>query len=365
VKIGVLVPTLVRRGGVPRVAIEETKGLRKLGYDTVCYSFVGKKKLWEIFADTPITLYPNIPLPVLRQSLNCWFSWHIPPKINVHVAICHDAATLPVGHYLKKKREVKYVPYMHDVFGYAHPLAYFSSFRHRFFRPIERKMEMEHLSLADLLIVNSSFMIKQLLDVHPDLNVKTKILHPATHLPKPLSIKREDFILFAARLHRGKRIEFLLDVIAQIPDAKLIIAGTPTPHIPIFLRKIKQLNLKNRVQIISPVSEKRLSQLYWRARLFVHTNEESFGMPALEALAHGCPIIHPYPSGIWDLAQDGIHGFKIDKNDSQDFINKIGKLLYDERLAEKMGKDGAKLAREHTWETHNRKLEIYLNELLI
>lgn len=362
-KIGVLVPTLVRRGGVPRVAIEETKGLIKLGYNAVCYSFVGKRKLWEIFADTPITLYPNIPFPFLKQSLNCWLAWHISPKVDADVAVCHDAATLPIGYNLKKKRGIKYVPYMHDIFGYAHPLAYFSYFRHRFFRSVEAKMEMEHLSYADLLIVNSSFMIKQLLDIHSRLDVKTRILHPAVYLPKPLGIKRENFVLAATRLHRGKRLEFLLEVFAQIPEAKLVIAGTPTPHIPIFLRKIKQLNLTNRVQIISPVSEKQLGQLYWKARLFVHANEESFGMPALEALAHGCPIIHPYPSGIWDLAEDGVHGFKVDKNDTQDFINRVSQLLHDDQLAKKIGENGIQLAKENTWENHNKKLEEYLKEL--
>lgn len=361
-QVHVVVPTLIRRGGVPRTAIEETKGLRKRGHKAVCYSFTGNRNLWEIFEDTPIELYPDIPFPFMRQSLNCWIAWHIPNRIKTDVVICHDAAALPIGYDLKKKG-AKYVPYMHDIFGYAHPLAISSTFRHLFFRPIEAKMELEHLSAADLMIVNSSYMIKQLREVHPNLKVKTEIIHPSVYLPEPSDIKREDFILALTRIHLGKRIEFLLDVISQIPDAKMIIAGTPTPHLPIIVNRIRELNLSKRVKLFSPVSEKQLSQLYQSARLFVHANEESFGMPALEALAHGCPIIHPYPSGIWDIAEDGVHGFKVDKDDPQDFINKITRLKDDEGLARSMGENGVKQAKKYTWEYHNDKLEQCIREL--
>lgn len=362
-RVHVLVPTLIRRGGVPRTAIEETKGLRRLGHEAVCYSFTGRRGMWEIFEDTPIELYPNIPFPFLRQSLNCWIAWRIPHPIDADAVVCHDAATLPVGYGLKGKGRVRYVPYMHDIFGYAHPLALSSTFRHVFFRPVEARMEMEHLSKADLLIVNSSYMIQQLLEVHPTLDVDTKILHPSVHPPPPSKVEREDFVLVVTRIHRGKRLEFLLDVIAQMPDMRVVIAGTPTPHLPIIMRRIRDLNLTERVQIFSPVSERQLSQLYRRARVFVHANEESFGMPALEALAHGCPIVHPYPSGIWDLAEDGVHGFKVDQEDPQDFTERIGRLMDDERLAERMGRNGVRLAMKYSWEYHNKKLEAYLMEL--
>jgi len=124
-RIAVLVPTLVRRGGVPRVAIEETKGLRKLGYSVTCYSFVGKKGLWKIFADVPVRFYPNVPFPFLRQSLNCWLSCHIPPKIAADIVVCHAAAALPAGCYLKKKHGARCIAFMHDLLRYAHPFLLF------------------------------------------------------------------------------------------------------------------------------------------------------------------------------------------------------------------------------------------------
>ena len=86
-------------------------------------------------------------------------------------------------------------------------------------------------------------------------------------------------------------------------------------------------------------------------------------MPALEALAHGCPIIHPYPSGIWDLAQDCVHGFKVKHDEPQDFINRLDQLVHDDELARKMGERGIELARRNTWRKHNQKLEAGLKEL--
>lgn len=362
-KVNVLVPSLIRIGGVPRTAIEETKGLNRLGHKTVCYSFIGNKGAWEIFDDVPIELYPNIHFPLFRQSFNPWLAWRIHHQINADVVVCHDAATFPVGCRLQEKKGIKYVPYVHDLFGYAHPLALSSTFRHKFFRHIEIKMQMEHLSKADLIIFNSSHMIKQVLEFHPILNDNYKILNPAVHPIPSSNVKREDFILVVTRIHRGKRLEFLIDVISKIPDIKLVIAGTPTHHLSIIQKKISELNLTKRVKLFSPVSEMQLRLLYLKARVFVHANLESFGMPALEALAHGCPIIHPYPSGIWDLAEDGIHGYKVRQGNSDDFIEKIQRLMSDFQLAEKMGEHGIKLAERNSWEIHNKKLESYLLDL--
>ncbi len=363
--IEIITANLGRIGGEQRVAIEEIKGLRNRGYNVRGYSFLGSKNFW-ILKGIPHILYPNLKLPLLKQSFNCWLSWYIPSKINGDLLICHGDATFPLGHKLKKQsKTIKYIPYFHTLYGFAHPLSLFQPLRQFSFRNYEKNMIMKYIKNADHIITNSTFMTELLLDAHPNVNAEITVIHPGISKPKKNNLiqQRKEFGLTLTRIHRGKRLEFLLEVLNEIPDIKWIIAGAITPHIKHIQQKILDLKLEKRVKIISSVTETQLEQLYNNASIFVHANEETFGMPALEALVHGCPIIHPYPSGVWDIAQDGKHGYQVERDNLEDFINKTNKLLNDPRRRARMGENGKALINKVSWNVHLDALEKLVNSV--
>ncbi len=107
----------------------------------------------------------------------------------------------------------------------------------------------------------------------------------------------DDYVLFIGNRKKHKNLKNLIlafDKIKHKIDVKLVIAGSKDnknieDEIDII---IKNLNLKNRIiEILSP-SDDELINLYQHAKLFVFPSLfEGFGLPPLEAIALGCPVI--------------------------------------------------------------------------
>ncbi|GFP19776.1 hypothetical protein HKBW3S03_01280 [Candidatus Hakubella thermalkaliphila] len=139
---------------------------------------------------------------------------------------------------------------------------------------------------------------------------------------------------------------------------KLVVAGQwLSPR----LRKAFEQNLTKRgfhrqVEVIGPVSQKKLIELYLRARVLVHPFREAFGMTVLEAAGCGCPFLVAEGSGVCDLFEHGKEGFFVEENDIDTWARNVGKLAADERLAWAMGQSAWEVARQHTWRDHTLQL---------
>jgi len=83
---------------------------------------------------------------------------------------------------------------------------------------------------------------------------------------------------------------------------------------------------------------------------------DSFGMMALEAAGHGCPIIIPWGSGVTELLQHGVHGLFPEEGKMSEFVASAETLIADESLAWSMGKEAWDIARQYSWENHAKNL---------
>jgi D-inositol-3-phosphate glycosyltransferase len=77
---------------------------------------------------------------------------------------------------------------------------------------------------------------------------------------------------------------------------------------------------------------------------------ESFGMVALEAMACGTPVVASQVGGLAFLVQDGVTGFTVPAEDHDALCEKLGLLLEDDALREKMGRAAAEYAKGYDWE---------------
>lgn len=90
-------------------------------------------------------------------------------------------------------------------------------------------------------------------------------------------------------------------------DVMLILVGpafTPSER-----RLVDELGLEHRVQVLSRVSDSELSNLYARARLLLFPSlYEGFGWPPLEAMQHGCPVVHSETPALMEtIGESGLH----------------------------------------------------------
>ena len=88
---------------------------------------------------------------------------------------------------------------------------------------------------------------------------------------------------------------------------------------------------------------------------------ETFGLVALEGMAHGLPVVACDVGGLPELVEDGISGYLVPVGDVERLTDRVQRLLEDADLRKRMGAAGReRAARLFAPETHRRKmLEIY------
>lgn len=99
---------------------------------------------------------------------------------------------------------------------------------------------------------------------------------------------RDPYFLYVGNAYPHKNLETLLTAFRNITNAKLVLVGNDD----FFYRRIKKENTSDSVIFFGPADENQLGSLYQHAIALVFPSlMEGFGLPAVEALSLGCPVI--------------------------------------------------------------------------
>jgi glycosyltransferase involved in cell wall biosynthesis len=176
------------------------------------------------------------------------------------------------------------------------------------------------------------------------------------------------FILFVGTLEKRKNVPILLKSFYKLKKSKLnhklvIVGGKGWKYTRIF-DLIEGLNLENDVIFTDYVSDEYLVKLYNEADLFVYPSlYEGFGLPPLEAMACGCPVITSNTSSLPEVVGDA--GVMVDPNDIDSLTESMIKILTDNEYREEMGRKSLERAHmfswkktaEETWDVYKEVLE--------
>jgi glycosyltransferase involved in cell wall biosynthesis len=176
------------------------------------------------------------------------------------------------------------------------------------------------------------------------------------------------FILFVGTLEKRKNVPILLKSFYKLKKSKLnhklvIVGGKGWKYTRIF-DLIEGLNLENDVIFTDYVSDEYLVKLYNAADLFVYPSlYEGFGLPPLEAMACGCPVITSNTSSLPEVVGDA--GVMVDPNDIDSLTESMIKILTDNEYREEMGRKSLERAHmfswkktaEETWDVYKEVLE--------
>jgi len=138
----------------------------------------------------------------------------------------------------------------------------------------------------------------------------------------------------------------------KLTNLKLLKAGNPQYQRDRkrLLNLIKQLGLQEEIIFLDYVPEEDLLGLYNIAELFVFPSfYEGFGLPALEAMACGTPLITSNTSSLPEVVGDA--GVMVDPKNVSDLAEAMYKVLKSEELRKKMISKGLKRASLFSWET--------------
>lgn len=374
-KIGVLIDQL-SLGGVTKIASEEVRYLKKLGYkvDLLVLLRTKQKKFINLI-DSEIKIkflsdkFPKIFRRYFKFPFFYYFSsFHITSPFVINRAIRKNDYDLIIAHGtytclsaigLFKKVKVPFIAYIWDPVSYILRRVY-SNTRLRFFFPILKPIAY----FVDNIIVKNSIATVTGSEVHYknlksfDEN-KIFIVYPGCKEINNYNNNKEKFILSVTRWDFGKKPEFLLEVMKRLKNEyNLIVAGgwLRDKQKSKFEKAIITENLSNKVKVLGYVSNNKLERLFSKAKVLIYPNFEAFGLTGLEAASFGCPIIFPKGSGVTDLYEHGKQGFFPEEGNVDEFVKYLNIILYDDDLALEMGKSAFKIAKNYTFYEHAKNL---------
>jgi glycosyltransferase involved in cell wall biosynthesis len=140
---------------------------------------------------------------------------------------------------------------------------------------------------------------------------------------------------------------------------QLVIAGLTQDAKRRFDAIVGELYLQKQVILLGFVSERQLSGLYKAADVFVYPSlYEGFGIPILEAMEHGTPVVTSSTSSIPEVA--GKAALFVDPNNPEEIAHAVLRIITDAELRNRIIENGFEQANRFSWEkTAQQMMEIY------
>ena len=269
----------------------------------------------------------------------------------------------------------KQIVTIHDILYESHPQFFSKTFIAR-----SRILIRNSAHKASKILTDSVFSKSQLIEIYKIPEQKIEIIYGGAdrEIFNPRNKKNaienifkkykiRNFILNVGRLEPRKNQITLVKSYHELLktydiEEKLVIIGPKDYNFSPIYRYIFENNLVNHVYIFNTIGDQELPFFYKAATLFVYPSyAEGFGLPILEAMACGIPVIGSNTSSIPEVVGDC--GILIDPHKMEDLTNAIKKLIDSPSLKAKQSEKAIERSKNFTWKNAALKtLKIY-NEL--
>jgi len=202
---------------------------------------------------------------------------------------------------------------------------------------------------SDLIITVSAFTADQ---VHSLLGVereRIRVVHHGVRPPPALApVEREKMILFTGAIQRRKNVLRLIEAFERVapPDWSLVLAGSAGFGAEEIAQRAQG---QHRITSTGYVSDVELESLYCRATAFAFPSlDEGFGMPVLDAMARGLPVLTSNRSALPEVAGDA--ALLVDPLEVESIAAGLRKLIEEPALRTELSRQGMERAKQFSWE---------------
>ncbi len=232
----------------------------------------------------------------------------------------------------------------HDLFVMSHDYSTLE-FRARF------TAQARHAAAnADRIIAVSRFTageVERLLDVDPR---RIRVVPHGVRLPPSVSRLRDQVVLTVGSIQKRKNSTRLVHAFAALPPGwRLVLAGGRGYGAEETLREIENSPRRADIEVTGHVTAARLADLYARAAIFAFPSlDEGFGIPVLEAMANGVPVVTSNRSALPEVC--GNAALQVDPENQEELAEALRNLAADSALREALAARGLERAREYSWQ---------------
>ena len=296
------------------------------------------------FKQAPRAAFPN----VRRRFL-------LPPLPTFYADLFHA-----LNQRVDRRPAKKVVSTFHDLFvmtgEYSSP-----AFRSRFTEQARRAAQN-----SDLIVAVSEFTASQVVNL---LGVERSRIRVIPHGVRPPSAgiapERENIILFVGVLQVRKNVERLVEAFERISgDWRLVLAGAPAGfQAARIVERIQRSPQCNRIVVVGHLSRRELEILYSRSSIFAFPSlDEGFGLPVLEAMSYGVPVITSNRGALREVAGDA--ALLVNPCETEELVMALNRLIQDNQLRARLSEAGRTRAQLYTWDQAVRATYSIYKELL-
>ncbi len=363
-----ITPAVHRRAGLGRYAQELTAALLATDTENEYVAFYNRPS--EAYVEPPLDRLPHLTTNLSAKP------WRMSALVG-HLAHVGQDRLFPgvdlfhaTDHLLPRLTQVKSVFTLHDLVFRFYPHTH---------KPLNRwfltLMMPRFLKAADAVIAVSRCTKRDVVRLYDLDEAKVKVIHegvnPRFRRSSPGVISsvlhkydlRERYILSVGTIEPRKNLTSLLEAYVAIRNQdsqlKLVIVGKRGWLYEGFFRRLHELGLENEVIFPGFVPDEDLPALYSATDLFVFPSlYEGFGLPVLEALACGAPVVTSNTSSLPEVA--GEAALLVDPNSVEALARGMRDVLDSRTLRDDLRARGPKQAAKFSWEKAAREtLTIY------
>ncbi|MFB0514914.1 MAG: N-acetyl-alpha-D-glucosaminyl L-malate synthase BshA [Candidatus Bathyarchaeia archaeon] len=277
----------------------------------------------------------------LFERVPCCYSLALASKLveiiksyNLDIVHAHYAVPNAVSAYIAKKicnNSVKVVTTLHGTDSYLVG-------RH----PSYKEVTQFSMQQSDALTAVSEYLKQRTMaefDISREIGVIPNFVDPQ-RFRRLKKVREQKIVCHSSNFRPIKRIPDIIrafQIISKAIDCKLSLIGNG-PERPKAENLAKNLGISDRVEFLGNV--KNVQEILGKSDLFLLPSEdESFGLAALEALSCEVPVVASNVGGLKELISHGVDGYLIKVGDIEALAQYSLKILQDPRLQERFGKN--------------------------
>lgn len=183
------------------------------------------------------------------------------------------------------------------------------------------------------------------------------------------------FLLYVGGISPHKNLRMLVDAFSMLvkqdefADVRMVLVGdyqgdSFLSDYPLLREKVADLGLADKIIFTGYIEDRILAFLYNAASLFVLPSlEEGFGLPAVEAMACGVPVVASHTGALVEIVGDAALFF--DPQNAEELLEAVRRILSNSVVAEELRRRGLQRAKNFTWTNAAERLLSVFNEVAL